>query len=155
MNSILYENRCRCKEVIFSKKIPQGVVRPANYPELDEISMKTFQISYDHELSLEAKLILKSLQKKYIYYAIDDISYALNLSGNERDILLAFLYSPMISLHNTDCIDFFNIWIHDLTINKTLKMNRFLKDKCYGLYQITITIVYKTKDIAKIQESLW
>ena len=163
MSLILYENRCKCKELFFSAKKPRprGTVRPANYPLIDndstlsEIHTKTFQIDYDQELSLEAKLILKSLQKKYAYYALDDISYALNLSLTEKKRVLAFIYSIMLSLHNTDLINFFNIWIESLSINKNLKMNRFLNNKCFGSYQIAITVLYKTKKLPEIREALW
>lgn len=163
MNSILYEDRCKCKELFFSAKKPKprGTVRPANYPIIytdstsSEIKMKTFQIFYDQELSLEAKLILGRIRKKYVYYALDDISYAFNLSLSERKSVLELLYSIILSLHNTDSIDFFNIWVENLSINKNLKTNRFLNNKCSSSYEIVIKVLYKTKKLPDVRESLW
>ena len=65
-------------------------------PAVESTSSKTFQIKYDKKLSSVAKLILNSFQKKYIYYAIDDILYSFQSNPSERDNLLAILYSPVL-----------------------------------------------------------
>lgn len=133
----------------------QSQARPAKYPTSSDLNLKTFQINYNHELSLETRLLLNSFPKKYIYYAIDDILYALNLSLNERENLLSILYSVILSLHNTKCINFFDIWIHDLYITKDLKTNRFLRKKFHNSYHIIVTVLYKTKKLTPKPEPLW
>jgi hypothetical protein len=65
------------------------------------------------------------VSKKYLYYAIDDILYLLKANPIERDNLLAILYSPIISLQNNLSINFFDIWINEIYINETPKINKF------------------------------
>ena len=86
MNQILYKNRCRCNEEFSIAKKRKSVTRsegkPIQYPKSNEILSKTFQIKYEKQLSLIAKLVLNSFQNKYIYYAIDDILYLFELNQN-------------------------------------------------------------------------
>ena len=82
--------------------------------QIDEMMSKTFQIRYDKKLSSIAKFILNSFQNKYIYYAIDDILYSLKSNPVERDNLLADFIFTCFSLHNNFCINFFDIWIHEV-----------------------------------------
>ena len=95
MNRILYEIRCRCKEefsVIKKRKANnRSEGKPLQYPNPNEIISKTFQIKYKKKLSLVGKLLLNSFQKKYLYYAIDDILYLLKSNPIERDTLLSIL----------------------------------------------------------------
>ena len=79
------------------------------HPWEDATLSKTFQIKYDKRLSSIAKLILNSFQKKYLYYAIDDILYSFQTNPIERENLLGILYSPVLFLHNNFSIDFFKI----------------------------------------------
>jgi len=126
------------------------------YPELSK--SKTFQIKYKKKLSTLAKLILTSFQDKYLYYAIDDILYSFQLNSSERDNLLAILYSPVLSLQNDFSINFFDIWINEISINKVSKVNRFLKNDSSNLEQfsyITIKFYYTTKLPPKKREPLW
>ena len=162
MNRILYENRCRCNEEFSVTKKRNSTTRsegkPLQYPRLDEITSKTFQIKYEDKLSLTAKFMLNSFQNKYIYYAIDDILYALKFSRIERDNLLAILYSPIISLQNNFSVNFFDIWIRDIYIEEVSKTNKFLSNDSQNLNQftyITIQFFYKTKIPIQKQESLW
>lgn len=162
MNRILYENRCKCNEEFSITKKRKLKIRsegnPLQYPKWNEISSKTFQMKYQKNLSLTAKFILNSFQNKYIYYAIDDILYSLNASPNERDDLLAVLYSPIISLQNNYSVNFFDIWIREVCIDEISKSNKFLKNSSETLKQfnyITIKFFYKTRVPVKKQESLW
>ena len=164
MNLILYENRCKCSEEFLltkKRKSPtRSVGKPLQYPKSNEITSKTFQIKYEKELSSAAKLVLNSFQNKYLYYAIDDISYLFNLKPIERNNLLGVLYSPVLSLHNTFSINFFDIWIHEIYIDELPKLNKFLKNNksklnSKQLNYITIKLFYKTKAPIKKQESLW
>lgn len=129
--------------------------RPNLYPDSSEILMQVFHIPWNAELSWVGKLTLNGFQKKHLYYAVDDILYAPNMSLKERDDLLALLYSPALSLHNTCSINFFDIWIHELNLQKILKKNRFLKNKFPSSYQITIKVLYKIRPPRSKPKSLW
>lgn len=160
MNRILYESRCRCKEEISitpkRKLSARSEGKPLQYP--NEIMSKTFQIRYDKKLSSLAKFILNSFKNKYIYYAIDDILYLLKSNPIERENLLGLLYSPVLSLHNNLCINFFDIWIQEVYINETSKVNKFLTNEYQNLEQftyITIKFFYKTRVPVKKPDSLW
>jgi hypothetical protein len=160
MNRILYESRCRCKEEISitpkRKLSTRSEGKPLPYP--NEMMSKTFQIRYDHKLSSLAKFILNSFKNKYIYYAIDDILYLFKSNPVEKESLLRLLYSPVLSLHNNRCINFFDIWIQEVYINETSKVNKFLTDKSQNLEKftyITIKFLYKTRVPAKKPDLLW
>jgi hypothetical protein len=160
MNRILYENRCRCKEEISitpkRKLSARSEGKPLQYP--NEMMSKTFQIKYEKKLSSLARFILNSFRNKYIYYAIDDILYLLKSNPVERESLLALLSSPVLSLHNNLCINFFDIWIHEVYINETSKVNKFLTNEYQNLEQftyITIKFLYKTRVPVKKPDSLW
>jgi hypothetical protein len=176
MSRILYESRCKCKEkaeVRKKKKLDQELKnrseakhyekaeserRSLQYPNPDEITSKTFQIKYEKKLSSIAKLIFNSFEKKYLYCAIDDILYLLKANPIERDNLLAILYSPIISLQNNLSINFFDIWIHEININETPKINKFLinDSKIFEQFSyITIKLSYKTRIPIKKKEPLW
>jgi hypothetical protein len=162
MNQILYKNRCRCNEEFSIAKKRKSVTRsegkPIQYPKSDEILSKTFQIKYEKKLSLIAKLILNSFQNKYIYYAIDDILYLFDLKKAERENLLAILYSPILSLQNDYCVNFFDIWVQEIYIDEVLKTNKFLSADSQTSNQfsyITIKLFYKTRVPVTKQESLW
>jgi len=160
MNRILYENRCRCKEEISitpkRKLSARSEGKPLQYP--NEMMSKTFQIKYEKKLSSLARFILTSFRNKYIYYAIDDILYLLKSNPVERENLLALLSSPVLSLHNNLCINFFDIWIQEVYINEASKINKFLNNEYQNLEQftyITIKFLYKTRVPVKKPDSLW
>lgn len=162
MNKILYENRCKCNEEfsITKKRKPttRSEGKSLQYPKYSEITSKTFQIEYPEHLSLNAKFILNSFRNKYIYYAIDDILYSLRSNSSERDNLLSVLYSPILSLQNDFLVNFFDIWIRDISITEMSKPNKFLRQESENLRKanlITIKLFYKTKVPIKKQESLW
>lgn len=160
MNRILYESRCRCKEEISitpkRKLSARSEGKPLQYP--NEMMSKTFQIKYEKKLSSLARFILNSFRNKYIYYAMDDILYLFQSNPVERESLLALLSSPVLSLHNNLCINFFDIWIHEVYINETSKVNKFLTNEYQNLEQftyITIKFLYKTRVPVKKADSLW
>ena len=99
-------------------KIRRRKSRPLRFSDNDPKIIKTFHVKYDKELSPVAKLVLNNLQNKYLYYAIEDILSLLKARPMERDILLAILYSPVLSLQNHFSISFFNIWIKDIYTGK-------------------------------------
>jgi hypothetical protein len=153
----LYEERCRCKELRPKRKISaRSEGKPLQYP--NEMMPKTFQIRYDKKLSYLARFLLNSFRNKYIYYAIDDILYLLKSNPIERENLLTLLYSPVLSLHNNLCINFFDIWIHEIYINETSKVNKFLSNESQNLEQftyITIKFFYITRMPVKKRDPLW
>lgn len=162
MNRILYKTSCRCKEESSitkkRKSKKKNRIQESNicYPEANV--SKTFQIRYDKKLSPIAKLVLNSFQNKYIYYAIDDILYSFKSNPSERDNLLAILYSPVLSLQNNFCINFFDIWIHEIYINEVPKINKFLKNDSSNFDQpsyITIKLLYTRPVPLKKSYSLW
>ena len=131
-----------------------------DYPDpFDKATLsKTFQIKYDKKLSSVAKLLLNNFQKKYFYYAIDDILYSFQSNPSERDNLLGILYSPVISLQNNFSIDFFNIWIDEIYIQEISKVNKFLKTNSSNFKQysyITIKFLYTMPILPKKPDSLW
>lgn len=167
MPSIFYDKRCRCKEEKEAKKEEISITKKRKpskrseafpYPKPEEIKFKSFQIKLDSPLSLRAKLILSRFQNKYLYYAIDDILDTFKASPTEREKLLALLYSPVLALHNNFSVNFFDIWIRQVSIEEISKPNRFLNPKSPSLTlstSISIQFFYKTKAPVKKQKSLW
>ena len=159
MNQILYENRCRCNEEFSITKKRKSITRsegkPLQYPT--EITSKTFQIKYEKRLSPLAKILVNSFQNKYIYYAIDDILYSFKTNSAERENLLAILYSPVLSLQNNFSVNFFDIWIRQVSIEEISKVNKFLttSQTSEEFSYLTIKLFYKTRVPVKKQESLW
>ena len=156
----LYEERCRCKERVSRtpkrKRSVRSEGKALKYP--DNMMSKTFQIRYDKKLSSLAKFILNSFKNKYIYYAMDDILYLFKSNPVERESLLGLLYSPVLYLHNNLCINFFDIWIQEVYINETSKVNKFLHSQYQNLEpftEITIKFLYKTRVPVKKADSLW
>jgi hypothetical protein len=85
---------------------------------------------------------LQSVQFKHFYYARDDIFYLLNSNPIERDFLLQALYSIVISLQNDLSINFFDMWIYEIYINKVSAKNKFMSHKLKSKEYITIKLAY-------------
>jgi len=114
-----------------------------NFPKSFQI--KTFNVKSEKTLSPLAKSILLSVQFKHFYYVRDDISYLLKSNPIERDFLLQALYSTVISLQNNLSINFFDMWIYEIYINKISTHNKFLNQKSQNLESdeyITIKLAY-------------
>ena len=162
MNRVLYENRCKCnEEVSITKKQKfnsRSDGKPFLYPTQNEVTLKTFQIKYEKQLSIVAKCLLNSFHNKYLYYAIEDIVDLLKSNLSEQKNLLNILYSPVLALQNNLSINFFDIWIHEIYISEAKPTNKFLvqnKIKSKPTSYITIKLLYRTKISIKKQESLW
>jgi len=114
-----------------------------NFPKSFQI--KTFNVKSEKKLSPLAKLILQSVQFKHFYYVRDDISYLLKSNPIERDFLLQALYSIVISLQNNLSVNFFDMWVYEIYINKVSTHNKFMdrnsQDLEPGEY-ITIKLAY-------------
>ena len=140
------------------KKNKRRESKPILYPEFYESGSKTFHIKYEKKLSSVAKLVLNSFKNKYLYYAIDDISYSFRSNSKERENLLEMLKSLVLSLQNNLSINFFDIWIYEIYINEVSKVNKFLTNDSQNFEPfsyITIKLLYKTRIPIKKQESLW
>lgn len=114
-----------------------------NFPKSFQI--KTFNVKSEKKLSPLAKLILQSVQFKHFYYVRDDISYLLKANPVERDFLLQALYSIVISLQNNLSINFFDMWVYEIYINKVSNHNKFMDKKNQNLEPgeyITIKLAY-------------
>ena len=114
-----------------------------NFPK--SFHIKTFNVKSEKKLSPLAKLILQSVQFKHFYYVRDDISYLLKSNPIERDFLLQALYSIVISLQNNLSINFFDMWIYEIYINKVSTHNKFMSQKSQNLEPseyITIKLAY-------------
>ena len=114
-----------------------------NFPKSFQI--KTFNVKSEKKLSPLAKLILQSVQFKHFYYVRDDISYLLKSNPVERDFLLQALYSIVISLQNNLSINFFDMWVYEIYINKVSTHNKFMSEKSQNLEPgeyITIKLAY-------------
>jgi hypothetical protein len=173
-----FGHKCRCKEALLTrkkeleggkkeesekKKLVPVKATATLYPtpmnsKTTLMNSKTFSIEYDQKLSSIAKMMLRSFKDKYIYYAIDDILYFFKSKPFERDSILSLLYSPIISLQNTFSVDFFDIWIKEIYITETSKVNKFISKTNPNLEpfsSITITFGYKINLPSKKTESLW
>ena len=114
-----------------------------NFPK--SFYIKTFNVKSEKKLSPLAKLILQNVQFKHFYYVRDDISYLLKSNPSERDFLLQALYSIVISLQNNLSINFFDMWIYEIYINKVSTHNKFMSQKSQNLEPgeyITIKLAY-------------
>jgi hypothetical protein len=114
-----------------------------NFPKSFQI--KTFNVKSEKTLSPLAKLILQSVQFKHFYYVRDDISYLLKSNPVERDFLLQALYSTVISLQNNLSINFFDMWVYEIYINKVSTHNKFMNQKSQNIEPdeyITIKLAY-------------
>jgi hypothetical protein len=75
----------------------------------------------------------------------DDISYLLKSNPIERDFLLQALYSIVISLQNNLSVNFFDMWIYEIYINKVSTHNKFMDRNSQNLEPgeyITIKLAY-------------
>merc|ERR1712231_2581 len=94
---------------------------------------------------LELTLNFPSVQFKHFYYVRDDISYLLKSNPIGRDFLLQALYSIVLSLQNNLSINFFDMWIYEIYINKVSINNKFMSHKSQSLEPgeyVTIKLAY-------------
>lgn len=119
-----------------------------SYENPRSLRSKTFFLKCERSLSTVERIILTSFQKKYLYHAIDDLFYSLKSQQKERDNLLTILYPTVLSLQNNFSIDFFDIWIDQISIHKMFKDNKFLAN-CDSNFEpftyITIKVIYNKK----------
>ena len=121
-------------------------------------NIKTFNVKCDSELSSLAKVVLKSFKFKLYYYIVDDLLYLLKSNPEERDYLLQILHSSVIFLQNNLYVNFFDIYIYDISINEISKFNRFVNTQSESFKvstTITIKLAYQVKPVTKKLETTW
>jgi len=121
-------------------------------------NIKTFNVECKHELSPFAKVILQSFKFKLYYYIVDDLLYLLKSNPKERDYLLQILNSSVIFLQNNLHVNFFDIYIYDISISEISKFNRFVKEQSTSFNisnTITIKLAYQVKPVTKKLETTW
>ena len=120
--------------------------------------IKTFNVKCDAKLSPLAKTILSSFKFKLYYYVIDDLLYLLKSNLEERDYLLQILNSSFIFLQNNLYVNFFDIYIYDISINEISKINRFVNEQPESFKlsnTITIKLAYQVTAVPKKLETIW
>lgn len=121
-------------------------------------SIKTFSVKSDNKISSLTKTILQSCKCKLYYYVIDDLLYLLKSKIKERDFFLQILYSSAIYLHNNLYVNFFDMYVYEITINEVDTLNRFVDQQSQQykvLNYITIKLAYQVKPITKKLDSIW
>jgi hypothetical protein len=110
--------------------------------------IKTFNVEYKEDLSPLAKIVIQSLKMKLYYYAIDDLLYILKSNKNEVKNIINILNSTVIFLQNHFYVDFFDIYVYDITFNKVSKFNNFLDNEYNFLLtsnNLIIKLAYELK----------
>jgi hypothetical protein len=123
-----------------------------------KFNIRTFNIKCDKNLSPLAKIIIKSFKFKLYYYVIDDLLYLLKSNPEERDYLLQTLHSTVLFLQNSLYINFFDIYIYDISIDEVSNSNRFINRKSEQFQisnNITIKLAYQVKSVTKKLETTW
>ena len=123
-----------------------------------KFKIRTFNIKCDRNLSPLVKILIKSFKFKLYYYVIDDLLYLLKSNPDERDYLLQTLHSTVIFLQNSLHVNYFDIYVYDISIDTVSKFNRLINKKS-ELFQvsnnITIKLAYQVKPITKKLETTW
>ena len=123
-----------------------------------KFNIRTFNIKCDKKLSPLTKILIKSFKFKLYYYVIDDLLDLLKSNQEERDYLLKTLHSTVIFLQNSLHINYFDIYVYDISINKVPRFNRFINQKSEQFQvsnNITIKLAYQVKPVAKKLETTW
>ena len=123
-----------------------------------KFNIRTFNIKCDKNISPLAKIITKSFKFKLYYYVIDDLLYLLKSNPDERDYLLQLLNSSVIFLQNNLYVNFFDIYIYDITINEVSKFNRFVNEQSKSFKvsnTLTVKLAYQVKPVQKKLETIW
>jgi len=121
-------------------------------------NIKTFNIKCENKLSPLAKTIIKSFKFKLYYYVVDDLLYLLKSNPTELNYLLQILHSTVIFLQNNLYVNFFDIYVYDISINEVSQFNRLVNhqsDYFKVSNDITIKLAYQVKPITKKLETIW
>ena len=117
-----------------------------------KFNIKTFNIKYEKKLSPLAKTIIQSLKFKLYYYVVEDLLYLLKTNQTEANQLLQILHSTVIYLQNNLHVNFFDIYVYEISITEKQNMNKFIQnssDYFESLNYLTIKLAYQVKPISK------
>jgi len=120
--------------------------------------IQTFNVKSDIQLSPVSIILLKSFNYKLYYHVIDDLFYLLKSYPNERDYLLKILHSSVIFLQNNLYVNFFDVYVYQINIERISNFNRFLNQQSQSYkntIHITIQLAYQVKPISKKLEAIW
>ena len=120
--------------------------------------IRSFNVRCDKKLSSRTKIIIESFKFKLYYYVIDDLLYLLKSNPDERDYFLKVLHSIVIFIQNNLYVNFFDIYIYDITINEAPKFNRFISNQNNPFKvsnNIIIKFAYQIKPVPKKLETIW
>ena len=123
-----------------------------------KFNIKTFNIKYEKKLSPLAKTIIQSLKFKLYYYVVEDLLYLLKTNQNEANQLLQILHSTVIYLQNNLYVNFFDIYVYEISITEKHNLNKFIQnssDYFESLNYLTIKLAYQVKPVSKKLESVW
>ena len=123
-----------------------------------KFNIKTFNIKYEKKLSPLAKTIIQSLKFKLYYYVVEDLLYLLKTNQNEANQLLQILHSTVIYLQNNLYVNFFDIYVYEISITEKQNLNKFIQnssDYFESLNYLTIKLAYQVKPVSKKLESVW
>ena len=123
-----------------------------------KFSIKTFNIKYEKKLSPLAKTIIQSLKFKLYYYVVEDLLYLLKTNQTEANQLLQILHSTVIYLQNNLHVNFFDIYVYEISITEKQNMNKFIQnssDYFESLNYLTIKLAYQIKPVSKKLELVW
>jgi hypothetical protein len=123
-----------------------------------KFNIKTFNIKYEKKLSPLAKTIIQSLKFKLYYYVVEDLLYLLKTNQTEANQLLQILHSTVIYLQNNLHVNFFDIYVYEISITEKQNMNKFIQnssDYFESLNYLTIKLAYQVKPISKKLELVW
>lgn len=123
-----------------------------------KFNIKTFNIRYEKKLSPLAKTIIQSLKFKLYYYVVEDLLYLLKSNQKEANQLLQILHSSVIYLQNNLYVNFFDIYVYEVSISEKSNSNKFVQnstDYFESLNYLTIKLAYQVKPISKKLESIW
>ena len=129
-------------------------------PKLNDtkFNIKTFNIKYEKKLSPLAKTIIQSLKFKLYYYVVEDLLYLLKTNQTEANQLLQILHSTVIYLQNNLYVNFFDIYVYEISITEKQNLNKFIQnssDYFESLNYLTIKLAYQVKPVSKKLESVW
>ena len=89
---------------------------------------------------------------------LNDLLYLLKANPTELNYLLQILHSTVIFLQNNLYVNFFDIYVYDISINEVSKFNRLVNhqsDYFKVSNDITIKLAYQVKPITKKLETIW
>ena len=115
---------------------------------------EVFIVKCNIDLSFFAQKILDKCCNKKFYQVLESIEYGLKFNVQEQNYLLQIFRSIAISLQNNTNVQFFDIHIYDININKLSQFNKLNCQLSESTY-IRIQCFCSTKPPKKKKEPAW